>query len=123
MHETSLVTELVGECERRALGRTVTRVIVRHASSIEDAALREIFAALAAGGPIANARLETEEFDTSMTCEECGYAGPVDHDHAYGHLRICPSCEAISDDEAEPELELLGVEVGTVTTAAAQTES
>jgi len=111
MHETSLIAELVTECERRAQGKTVARVRVRHASTIEDDALREIFTALTVEGPIAHAALETEEFDTSMTCDECGYTGVVDHDHVYGHVRVCPNCEAISDDGTAPELELVAVEV------------
>lgn len=114
MHETSLIAELVTECERRAQGRPVARVRVRHASSIEDDALREIFTALTADGPIEHAVLDTEEFDATMTCGECGYTGSIDHDHAYGHLRICPSCEAISDDAMAPELELVAIEVAAV---------
>lgn len=119
MHETSLVAELVAECERRADGRTVTRVRVRHASSIEDDALRAIFAALTTDGPLANTVLDTEEFDASMTCGECGYTGVLDHDHVYGHVRVCPSCEAISDDAMAPELELVGVDVDGVSSLSA----
>ncbi len=111
MHETSLIAELVDECERRADGHAVARVHVRHASSIAEDALRDIFAALTADGPMSGVLLDTEEFDASMTCGECGYAGVVDHDHVYGHMRICPSCEAISDDDVAPELELVAVEL------------
>jgi Zn finger protein HypA/HybF involved in hydrogenase expression len=111
MHETSLVAELVAECERRAHGRPVTLVRVRHASSIEDDALRAIFAALTTDGPLAGSVLDAEEFDASITCGECGYTGMLDHDHVYGHVRVCPSCEAISDDALGPELELLAVEL------------
>lgn len=119
MHETSLVAELVAECERRAQGRPVTRVRVRHASSIEDEALRAIFAALTTEGPLTNAVFDTQEFDTSISCDECGYTGVLDHDHVYGHVRVCPSCEAISDDAMAPELELVGVEVAGVNSASA----
>ena len=111
MHETSLVAELVGECERLAQGRTVARVRVRHASSLEDEALREIFAALTADGPLAHAALDTEQFDALMTCPDCGYSGTVDHDHVYGHVRICPQCESLSDDAGASELELVDVEL------------
>lgn len=111
MHETSLLAELVAECERRAEGRPVTRVRVRHASSIEDDALRAIFAALTTDGPLTNTVLETEEFEASIACGECGYTGVLDHDHMYGHVRVCPSCEAISDDAMTPELELIAVDV------------
>lgn len=117
MHETSLVAELVAECERRAQGRPITRVRVRHASSIEDDALRAIFAALTTDGPLTNTALETEEFEASMTCGECGYTGLLDHDHVYGHVRVCPSCEAISDDAMSPELELIGVDIADVNSA------
>ncbi len=119
MHETSLVAELVAECERRAQGRPVIRVRVRHASSIEVDSLQAIFAALTADGPLAHAVLDTEEFDTSMTCGECGYAGALDHDHVYGHVRVCPSCEAISDDATAPELELIGVDLDELSAARA----
>ncbi|HEX7105062.1 MAG TPA: hydrogenase maturation nickel metallochaperone HypA [Acidothermaceae bacterium] len=111
MHETSLVAELVGECERRARGHLVTRVRVRHASSLEDGALRAIFGALTADGPLAQAILETEEFDAVMTCGDCGYSGAVDHNHVYGHMRICPKCEAICDDAGAVEIELVGIEL------------
>jgi Zn finger protein HypA/HybF involved in hydrogenase expression len=114
MHETSLIAELVSECERRAQGQPIARVRVRHASSIEDDTLRAIFAALVADGPFERAVLDTEEFDASMTCGECGYTGVVDHDHVYGHVRVCPRCEAISDDAMAPELELVGVELEAV---------
>lgn len=119
MHETSLIAELVAECERRAQSRPVTRVCVRHASSIEDDALRTIFAALTTDGPLAHTVLDTEEFDASITCGECGYTGVLDHDHMYGHVRVCPSCEAISDDAVAPELELLGVDLEGVNSASA----
>jgi Zn finger protein HypA/HybF involved in hydrogenase expression len=112
MHETSLVAELVDECEARASGRPVTRVRVRHASSLEGDALRAIFTALTSGGPLARAVFDTDEYDASMTCLECGYTGAIDHDHVYGHLRICPRCEAICGDSGTAELELVSVEVG-----------
>jgi Zn finger protein HypA/HybF involved in hydrogenase expression len=109
MHETSLVAELIEECERRAHGRQVGSVVVRHASSLDDTSLRELFAALAAGGPLERATLEAETFDVQLECSECGWSGTVDDDHVYGHVRVCPECGAVSDDAGTAELELVDV--------------
>jgi Zn finger protein HypA/HybF involved in hydrogenase expression len=113
MHETSLVAELIEECERRADGRPVTAVRVRHAASIDDDGLREIFSAYVAGGPLEHALLESETFDVVLDCGECGFSGAIDTDHLYGHVRVCPGCGAVTDDHDSAELQLLGVVLST----------
>jgi Zn finger protein HypA/HybF involved in hydrogenase expression len=109
MHETSLVAELIEECERRAHGHRVAAVRVRRATTIDDEGLRQIFGALAAGGPLEQAVLEAEPFDVRLECKECGFSGVVDADYIYGHVRVCPDCAAVSDDADSAELQLIDV--------------
>jgi hypothetical protein len=65
----------------------------------------------AARSPRRQAALETEEVEVPLDCAECGYSGAVDGDHLYGHLRVCPACGAVSDDDGVAELELVDVVV------------
>ena len=109
MHEVSLVADLVEECARRANGHPVATVRIRHANTLDDDGLRELFAMCGAGGPLAHAVLESEQFDVELACSACGFTGTVDSDHVYGHLRVCPACGALSDDDDTAELELVDV--------------
>jgi hypothetical protein len=95
----------------RAGEAPVARIRVRHAASLDGAALSEMFSALTACGPLAQAALETEEVEVPLDCAECGYSGAVDGDHLYGHLRVCTACGAVSDDDGVAELELVDVVV------------
>ena len=107
MHETSLVAELVGECERRAQGRKVERVRVRHAATFHEEGLHEMFAALAFGGPLESAELDVEEFVVEFSCDDCEFSGAIDDAYVYGHVRVCPGCGAVSEDAESAELELV----------------
>jgi Zn finger protein HypA/HybF involved in hydrogenase expression len=107
MHELSLVAELVDECVRRAGGREIAVIRVRHATTIGEDTVRQAFDMLTAGGPLDGVRLETEPFDLPFACDACNYAGVLDHDHAVGHLRVCPACGCVSNDEEPCELELV----------------
>jgi Zn finger protein HypA/HybF involved in hydrogenase expression len=109
MHELSLVGELIEEVARRAAGRTVALVVIRHASTISEEMLHQAFTMLAADGPLASARLACEQFEILLTCDACGFAGVLDHDHVAGHVRVCPQCGDISGDSQRPEMELVGV--------------
>jgi len=109
MHELSLVAELVDECVRQADGRNVASVQVRHATTIDEEALRQMFAMLTAEGPLVDARLDTKAFAITLRCAACNRLDVLDHDHAIGHLRICPSCGAVSDDPQPCELEVTGM--------------
>jgi Zn finger protein HypA/HybF involved in hydrogenase expression len=107
VHEFSLVAELVDEVGIRAAGRQVAAVRVRHASTIEEETLRQAFSMLTADGPLAGAQLEAEAFEIALTCPACGFVGGLDHDHLHGHIRVCPSCGAVSGDSQVCELEML----------------
>lgn len=109
MHETSLVAELVEECEQRAQGRRVAVVRVRHATTIDDLALRELFEVLTTGTSLESARLEAEPFDVRLDCSNCGFSGTIGPDYVVGHLRICPSCGITADDGDVAELQLVDV--------------
>ena len=111
MHEISLVAELLEECVRRADGRRVSVVRVRHANTIPDDVLEQAFAMLTGVGPLAGARLQREEFDLTIHCAACGYDGILTHDHAVGHMLICPQCGSVTSSSHPIELELLGVDV------------
>jgi len=109
MHELSLVAELIEEVEQRAAGRTVASVVIRHASTISEGTLRQAFVMLATGRSLAAARLVCEPFEITLNCEGCGFAGPLDHDHLAGHVRVCPRCGDITGDSGLAELELVRV--------------
>lgn len=111
MHEVSLVADLLDECARRAAGRRVGVVRVRHANTVPDDVLEQAFALLTGDGPLAGARLEREEFALTFTCSECPYSGVLEHDHLIGHIVVCPGCGQITTSDHTAELELLGVEL------------
>jgi len=109
MHEVSLVAELVDACERLADGRPVTRVIVRHASSLPEETVRQAFGLLTAGTGLRDAALELTSFDLEAKCP-CGFRVPLGHDDDAGNpVVICPSCGAVVARPRTPELELLAV--------------
>ena len=109
MHEVSLVAELISECERRAAGRPVQLVRVRHASSIPEPALRQAFRMLTEGSRMADATLEAETFDVELRCG-CGFAGALGHDDLIsGSVAVCPACGEVSTLRRTAELELLEV--------------
>lgn len=109
MHELSLVAELVDECVRRADGQHIECVQIRHATTIDEEALRQMFAMLTAEGPLVGARVDTEAFAITLRCTACKRVSVLDHDHAIGHLRVCPSCGTVSDDPQPCELEVTGM--------------
>jgi Zn finger protein HypA/HybF involved in hydrogenase expression len=108
VHELSLVAELVEACTRRAGGAPVSLVRVRCATTVPEAALRESFRLLAAGGPLAGAVLEVEPLAVPPACPCGSTAAPTDVD-VVGHLVVCPSCGAVTAHTATTGLELLEV--------------
>src|SRR4051794_5276892 len=111
MHEVSLVADLVDEVVRRAQGRPVAVVRVRHANTLPDDVLEQAFAMLTADdGVLAGATLDREELLVTITCSGCGRVTPAEHDHSLGNLVICPECGALTDNGQGSELELLGVD-------------
>lgn len=110
MHEVSLVAELVDACLVRTGEDAVTRVTVRHASTVPEEALRQAFTMVTAGTPLENAELETEAFELTLVCQ-CGFAGPLRHeDEIGGSLVACPSCGDVHPAPRTAELELLRIE-------------
>ena len=110
MHEVSLVAELVEVVERRAAGRAVTVVRVRHATTIPDDVLRQAWAMLTEGGPLGAADLDAEPFEIRIS-RACGYAGPIGHDDLVaGSIAVCPTCGSVVPVPATAEIELVGVE-------------
>jgi Zn finger protein HypA/HybF involved in hydrogenase expression len=110
VHEVSLVGALVEACERVSGGAPVRRVRVRHATSIPEAAVRQAFALLTPGTPLAGASLQLEPFEIELRCD-CGYAGPLLHDELGGAPYVlCPACDRPASRPPTPELELVAVE-------------
>jgi Zn finger protein HypA/HybF involved in hydrogenase expression len=106
MHELSLVSELVAECERRAHGREVAAVRVRCPAGIDAEEIAECFVHLTAGGALQGAALEIEAVPQVLRCG-CGFAGELGPDDCAGHVAICPSCGRVQ--EAPGALELVAV--------------
>jgi Zn finger protein HypA/HybF involved in hydrogenase expression len=108
MHEISLVEDLVGAVTSQAQGREVTRVVVRHASTVPGDGLRETWASVVAGEPLASAELDATEVERRLTCP-CGFDGVLGHDDVMGPVAVCPSCQAPHPYDPGAELELLEV--------------
>ena len=109
MHELSLVADLVAECERRAAGRPVILVHVRHAATLPEDTVREVFALLTPQGPLARATLLTTAIPVTLHCPSCGRRSALGPDHLVGHLAVCPRCGEVASPEPVAELELVDV--------------
>lgn len=110
MHEVSLVADLVEACLTRTGDAVVDRVMVRHASTVPEDALRQAFAMVTAGTRLEHAALETETFELSLTCR-CGFNGALHHDDEVGgSLVACPACGEVHPAPRTAELELLAIE-------------
>jgi Zn finger protein HypA/HybF involved in hydrogenase expression len=109
MHEVSLVDSLLDEVRRQAGGAHVERIHVRHATTIPDDVLRQAFALLTEGDPLASATLDAEPFEILLTCP-CGFSGALGHDDVVGpSMAVCPSCGELRHTPPTAELELLEV--------------
>jgi Zn finger protein HypA/HybF involved in hydrogenase expression len=86
----------------------VSRVRVRCATTIPEAALRERFRLLVAGGPLAAAVLEVEPLEVPLACP-CGCTTTLGETDVVGPLAVCPACGAVSEHAATAGLELLEV--------------
>jgi len=106
VHELSMASELVAECERRAGDRPIELIRVRVATTVSEPALRQAFDMLTGRGPLEGARLETEPFAVTLECG-CGFSGSLGHDDIVGHKNVCPKCGEVSESERTGELELL----------------
>ena len=112
MHEVSLVDELIDEVRRQAGGARVERVEVRYATTIPGDVLRQAFALLTEGDPLAQATLDAEPFEILLDCP-CGFSGALGHDDVVGPTRaVCPSCGELRVTPPTAELELVKVWTG-----------
>lgn len=110
MHEVALMADLVDAVARQAAGRPVALVRVRHASSIDEATLRQAFAMLTEEGPLRGARLVTTGFDLAIACG-CGFTGAVGPEALLGaSIAVCPRCDAPITLPRTAELELEAVQ-------------
>lgn len=109
MHEVALVAELLDAAAHHAAGRTVSVVRVRHAAAISAGSLQQAFTMLTEDGPMADATLETSEFELVYRCA-CGFDGALGHDDLLGgSMVVCPACGGVGSLGRTAELELLEV--------------
>jgi Zn finger protein HypA/HybF involved in hydrogenase expression len=112
MHEVGLVAQLVDAALEHAGGAPVSRVVVRHATTIPEDVLRQAWEMLTADGPLADARLVAEPFDVELRCA-CGFDGALGHDDVIGPGQaVCPGCGELRAIPMTPELELVEVSSG-----------
>jgi Zn finger protein HypA/HybF involved in hydrogenase expression len=110
VHEIALTEALIASCLDEVGGARIERVVVRHASTVSEDALRQAFEMLTAEGPLAGARLETMRFERRLECP-CGFAGTLGPEHEIGgSLAVCPACDAIHSAPRTAELELVALE-------------
>jgi Zn finger protein HypA/HybF involved in hydrogenase expression len=109
VHEVGLVAELVDVCLARAGSQPVARVVVRHASTTSEEAIRQAFEMLTAGGPLGDTELVTTPVAVTLRCE-CGFEGPLGPDHEAGGHLVCPDCGSLHRAPRTAELELLAIE-------------
>lgn len=110
MHEISLITDLVEECERQAGDAQIKSVSVRHATTIPQDMLHEVWGMVTVDRSIASAQLKSEAYEAHLNCEQCGFNGVLGHDDVVGHMSVCPQCSNPTEFEHAAEIELIGVE-------------
>jgi Zn finger protein HypA/HybF involved in hydrogenase expression len=109
MHEYGIVRDLMERIQSELAGRTVKQVRLRRGSTFAEAPLRQAFAILAAGTPLAGAALVVEEFSEQVLCGSCSTRRTITADDLIGHLFICPECGAAREIDEAHGLELLEV--------------
>lgn len=109
MHEVPLVAELVELCVERAeqAPGPVKTVQVRYATTIPEHTLRQAFAMLTEGTPLAGATLVAEPFTTVLDCPACDFDDALCPDDVVAGMAVCPNCSEISSLPGLVELELL----------------
>jgi hydrogenase nickel incorporation protein HypA/HybF len=89
MHEFGLCEGVLEAVQKRAAGRTVTRVRlrcgVRHA--VDPAAMAQAFGLVAAGTEAADAAVEVVTVNATVSCRDCGAAS-----ESADQLVVCPHC-------------------------------
>ena len=120
MHEYGVVREVLDhvlkELKRRG-GPRVQELRLRRGSALEEGALRQAFACVAAGTPLAGATLVLEEFCEFSPCERCGRVHRVAPEALCGDLYVCPVCGATRHVDEAHGLEVLEVVIEEKATA------
>jgi hydrogenase nickel incorporation protein HypA/HybF len=80
VHELAIADSVVRIASEHAAGRPVRAVFVKvgHLRQVVPAALRFSFELVAAGTPVAGARLEIEHVAAAGRCRSCGVEGALD---------------------------------------------
>lgn len=112
MHEfgvtESIVKNLLGQLQRENVTK-VSQLRFRRSSAFSEEVLRQTFAALSSGTPLAGAKLMVEVLVLHTTCMHCGQTNEVNSDDLVGHMFICPTCGAIKEIAEAHDLELVEV--------------
>lgn len=111
MHEYAAVEALIEGLSHELAGRRVRRVTMvrlRRGSAFDDAALRQAYAMLTPGTPLAGAALEVAVEDLEVACD-CGHRQIITSDDLVGHLFVCPACGTPQEIENTHDLAVVEV--------------
>jgi Zn finger protein HypA/HybF involved in hydrogenase expression len=111
MHEFGIVEGIVRGLLPQLAAQGVERVSevhFRRGSAFSEDALRQAFAATAAGTPLAGARLKIDTVNLDYVCS-CGHQQVITSDDLEGHMFICPVCGAVHEVDEAHDLELVSV--------------
>jgi Zn finger protein HypA/HybF involved in hydrogenase expression len=114
MHEYSVVSQMI---ERLLLKlqtegvKEVRAVHLRRGSTFQEGPIRQAFAMLSGGTPLANAEIVVDMYSVEHTCANCGYKQVVTADDLVGHMFICPECGTPKELDEAHALELVEVTV------------
>jgi Zn finger protein HypA/HybF involved in hydrogenase expression len=111
MHEFGIVEGIVKGLLPQLAAQGVERVSevhFRRGSAFSEDALRQAFAATAAGTPLEQARLKIDTVNLDYVCP-CGYRQVITSDDLEGHMFICPECGAVHEVDEAHDLELVSV--------------
>ncbi len=105
----ALVARLLRDADPAQGVQDVGEVRIRASPIYSAAALRQAYAVLTAGTPLAGSRLEVEDLPDRRECARCGSAYAVAPQDVAGHLVVCPHCGEPSPLEVGTGLEIVGV--------------
>jgi Zn finger protein HypA/HybF involved in hydrogenase expression len=112
MHEfgvtEAIVKGLLDQLQREKVAQ-VAQLRFRRSSAFSEEVLRQTFAALSPGTPLAGAMLMVEVLMLHTTCMHCGQTNEINSDDLVGHMFICPTCGAIKEIAEAHDLELVEV--------------
>ncbi len=112
MHEYGVLREVLDHVLKelkRLGGPRALEVRLRRGSALDEGALRQAFACVVAGTPLAGARLVLEDYCEVAPCEGCGREQRIAPETLRGDLFTCPACGATRHVDEARSLEVLGV--------------